>query len=317
MRSLKRQHGYSLIEVLVAMTLAVIVFGATLTMLEVYMRQSNATNQRNDAQDRARVGIDRIVRQLRNVASPLAVPKLLERATPYDIVFQTIGAPQGGNVSGVERVRYCVPGPTDTPANNTVLISQTQTWSSLGPKADPWTSDPTQTIPCPDPNFVPTAGQPQYAVVATGITNRSQSPVHPAFLFNDQATAPTDLTQISTIQLDLFVNPTPQLQGARTELQSSAFLRNKQHAPQAYFSPSPPSGTGGVVLNGGSSFSPDGEQLSYSWSCTSCSGSTSLDKATDGLVTWNPGPGTYTVQLIVTDETGIQSEPYTLTVTVT
>jgi PKD repeat protein len=37
-------------------------------------------------------------------------------------------------------------------------------------------------------------------------------------------------------------------------------------------------------------------------------------------VSWNPGPGTYTVQLIVTDETGLESQtnpPYTQTFTVT
>jgi PKD repeat protein len=34
-------------------------------------------------------------------------------------------------------------------------------------------------------------------------------------------------------------------------------------------------------------------------------------------VSWHPGPGTYTVQLIVTDETGLQSQPYTAQVIVT
>jgi prepilin-type N-terminal cleavage/methylation domain-containing protein len=324
MRALRRQDGFTLIELLVAMVLSAIVFGATLTVLDVYLRQANATTQRNDAQDLARLAIDRIVRQLRNVASPLTTPKLLERATPYDIVFQTIGAQQGGaggNTSGAERVRYCVPPDTTpgTPADE-VLISQTQTWATSTPAADPWSSDPSVTIPCPDTTF---AQQPNGIIIATAITNRSQSAPclgvsgQPVFGFNGVCTAPTDLTQISTIQVHLFVNPTPNLPGATTELQSSAFLRNKQHAPIASFTPYP-TGGGGVVLDAGSSYSPDGEQLSYSWSCTSCSSPTTLNAATDGLVSWQPGPGTYTVQLIVKDETGLLSNPpFTATFTVT
>jgi type II secretory pathway pseudopilin PulG len=71
MSILRREHGFTLIEGLVAMACAVIVFGATLTVLEVYMRQSNGVTQRFDAQNQARIAVDRIVRQLRNVASPL------------------------------------------------------------------------------------------------------------------------------------------------------------------------------------------------------------------------------------------------------
>jgi prepilin-type N-terminal cleavage/methylation domain-containing protein len=321
MRALRRQDGFTLIELLVAMVLSAIVFGATLTVLDEYLRQANGTTQRNDAQDRARLAVDRIVRQLRNVASPLTTPKLLERATPYDIVFQTIGAQQGGaggNTSGAERVRYCVP-PGTTPGN---LISQTQTWATPAPAANPWSSDPNVTIPCPDTTF---AQQPNGIIIATAITNRSQTGScpgvsgQPVFRFNGGCTLPTDLTQISTIQVDLNVNPTPNLPGATTELQSSAFLRNKQHQPIASFT-AYPTGGGGVVLNAGSSYSPDGEQLSYMWSCTSCSSPTTLNTATDGLVSWNPGPGTYTVQLIVADETGLESQtnpPYTQTFTVT
>jgi prepilin-type N-terminal cleavage/methylation domain-containing protein len=322
MSASRRQDGFTLIELLVSMTLTVIVFGATLTILDVYMRQSTAATERFDAQDAARLGVDRIVRQLRNVSSPLAAPKLLERATPYDMVFQTIGTPSGGsggNVGGVERVRYCIPQDSAAgSASQEELISQTQTWSSATAANDPWSSDPTVTIACPDPTF---AQQPNGVVVARAIVNRYQRTTsYPAFSFNNgldsNSVAATDLSQISTIQINLRVNPTPKLTGATTQIQSSAYLRNKQHVPVATFN-FYSTGLGSIILNAGGSYSPDGEQLSYSWACTSsnCPAGTSLNGATDGLVPWSPGTGIYTVQLTVTDETGLSTN-YSQSVTV-
>jgi prepilin-type N-terminal cleavage/methylation domain-containing protein len=323
---MRRQDGFTLIELLVAMALALIVFGATLTILESFMRQSAAATKRLDAQDQARLAVDRIVRDLRNVASPLTTPKLLERATPYDVVFQTIGTPGGGstgNVSGVERVRYCIPQDSSAgSASQEELIAQTQTWTTSTPAADPWTSDPTQTIACPDLTFVPAAGQPVYRVVAQAVVNRyQQTPNYPAFSFNNgldgNSVAAADLPQISTIQINLRVNPTPSLSGATTQIQSSAYLRNKQHAPVAQFSYTA-TGSGGVILNAGQSYSPDNEQLSYAWACTSspCPSAGALSIASNGLVSWQPGAGTYTVALTVTDQTGVQtttSQQVTLT----
>jgi prepilin-type N-terminal cleavage/methylation domain-containing protein len=106
MSALRRDDGFTLIELLVAMAASLVVFGATLSILDSYLHQSSAATKRFDAQDQARIAVDRIVRDLRNVSSPLRTPKLLERATPYDLVFQTIGTPSGANVSGIKRVRY-------------------------------------------------------------------------------------------------------------------------------------------------------------------------------------------------------------------
>jgi hypothetical protein len=67
-------------------------------------------------------------------------------------------------------------------------------------------------------------------------------------------------------------------------------------------------GGGGVLLNAGSSYSPDGQQLSYAWSCTapaSCPSSSTLTGAGTGLIDWVPGSGTYTVKLTVADETAL------------
>jgi prepilin-type N-terminal cleavage/methylation domain-containing protein len=314
MSALRREDGFTLVELLVAMVISLIVFGATLTILESYLRQSSAAAKRLDAQDQARLAVDRIVRDLRNVSSPLTTPKLLERATPYDVVFQTVGTPSGANVSGIERVRYCVPQDTSTGSvSQERLIAQVQTWTTSTAADNPWTSDPSQTIACPDLTFAPAAGQPVYTVLANAVMNRyQQTSDYPAFSFNNgldaDSVAAADLPQISTIQVNLRVNPTPSLSGATTQIRSAAYLRNKQHAPVAQFTYTA-TGNGGVILNAGQSYSPDNEQLSYAWACTSspCPAAGTLSIASNGLVSWKPGAGTYTVALTVTDQTGVQT----------
>jgi prepilin-type N-terminal cleavage/methylation domain-containing protein len=314
MRALRRQDGFTLVELLVGMVISLIVFAATLTVLESYLRQSADAAKRLDAQDRARLAVDRIVRDLRNVSSPLTTPKLLERATPYDLVFQTIGTPSGANVSGIQRVRYCVPQDSSSgSASLEQLFAQVQTWATSTPAANPWTSDPSQTVPCPDPTFTPTAGQPVYTVLVQSVMNRyQQTSGYPVFSFNNgldgDSVATADLPEISTVQVKLRVNPTPSLSGATTQIQSSAYLRNKQHAPVAQFTYTA-TGSGGVILNAGQSYSPDDQQLSYAWACTSspCPAAGTLSIASNGLVSWQPGAGTYTVALTVTDQTGLQT----------
>jgi prepilin-type N-terminal cleavage/methylation domain-containing protein len=314
MSALRRQDGFTLVELLVAMAASLVVFSATLTLLDSYLHQSAAATKRLDAQDQARLAVDRIVRDLRNVSSPLTAPKLLERATRYDLVFQTIGTPSGGNVSGIQRVRYCVPQDSSAgSASQEALIAQTQTWTTSTPAANPWTSDPSQTISCPDLTFTPAAGQPVYTILAQSVMNRyQQTSGYPVFSFNNgldgDSVAASDLPQISTIQVKLRVNPTPSLSGATTQIQSSAYLRNKQHAPVAQFTYTA-TGNGGVILNAGQSYSPDNQQLSYAWACTSspCPAAGTLSIASNGLVSWRPGAGTYSVALTVTDQTGIQT----------
>jgi prepilin-type N-terminal cleavage/methylation domain-containing protein len=319
MRHVSRQDGFTLIELIVGMALSLVILFATLTILDSYMHDSTINTQNNDAQSRARVAIDRAVWQLRNIASPITQPKLLERATPYDIVFQTIGAQQGGttgNVSGDERVRYCVPNDTAAGSStNEVLIRETQTWNTAIAPPSPWGSDPTVTIPCPD---VPLPSGPNgtWAVTASRqvnwLTNRYQGRSdRPAFYYNNgtldnNSVAASDLPDVSSVQIDLFVNPTPTQPTRESELRSSAFLRNQTHSPAANFTYTDQGG-GSVLLNGATSYSPDGYDLSYGWSCISagCPAASTLAASTDGLVSWEPGPGTYTVQLTVTDPNGL------------
>jgi hypothetical protein len=308
------------------MVLSLVVFGATLSILDIYNHQTTINNQNNDAQNRARLALDRIVWQLRNISSPITTPKLLERATPYDVVFETVGSQLGANTSGAERVRYCLPNDTTAGSpGKEVLISETQTWNTAAPPASPWSSDPTVSTPCPDSPLP--SGVTAAPTIATGVTNRYQGQLNrPAFSFNNSTLDPnnlvpaTELSDVTSVQIDLFVNPTPTFTrpSRESELRSAAFLRNQTHAPVSNFTYTP-TGSGGVLLNGGISYSPDGYGLSYSWSCTTagCPQADVLAASTDGLVTWTPGAGTYTVTVTVTDPNGLstKSDPQQVVVT--
>lgn len=189
------------------------------------------------------------------------------------------------------------------------MVSQTQTWSTATAPANPW-PDATATIACPD------ASTATSVRVASAVTNRFQGADRPAFTYND-GPEPSDLSTIASVQLDLFINTNTKLAAAESEVRSTVFARNQNRPPSASFSYTA-AGSGTALLNGGSSYDPDGQNLTYAWSCTgaSCPTPSTLASAGTGLVQWSPGAGTYTVTLTVKDPSGLSSTA-TQTVAVT
>lgn len=311
----RRQDGFTVIELLCALVVSMVIFSASLYVLEAYMRSATRSTKRNDAQNQARLAADRITRALRNISSPQPGPALFERATGYDLVFQTVGTPSGSNTAGIQRVRYCIPQDTSqgSPALE-ALVSQTQTWTTTTAPANPWPAS-SGNINCPDSSTATSYK------IATSVTNRwagRTDPKYQAFTYNNGTWGGTDLTQITSVQLNLYVNPTPSLPQAETELRDTVFVRNQNRAPVANLTYTALGG-GNVLLNGGSSYDPDGQQLTYTWSCTSpspCPNSSALASNASGLADWSPGAGTYTVSLRIADPSGLASTA-TQTVTVT
>jgi prepilin-type N-terminal cleavage/methylation domain-containing protein len=94
--SLRDERGMTLIELLVSIIVTTIVVGATLTMFIAMTRQNTRENQAVDAESQARISLDRLERELRNMASPGAdltsvsstLPYSIDRDLPYDLVFQ-------------------------------------------------------------------------------------------------------------------------------------------------------------------------------------------------------------------------------------
>ena len=127
MRLVREESGVTAIELLVAMSLLAVVLTATFRPLNAYERTASQNRAQNEAQGRARTTLDRLARELRNVAGQT---QFVEKATASDLVYQTIDpltAPSGTNSINLERVRYCLNSSTQR------VWRQTQTWTTADP----------------------------------------------------------------------------------------------------------------------------------------------------------------------------------------
>ena len=96
---LLNERGVSMAEVLIGAAMGTAVLVAILTVMINYQQNAQRTDRQLDAQARARVAVDRIVRDLRNVASSRTAPTLIESASPYDMRSQRDNGPQRTTVA--------------------------------------------------------------------------------------------------------------------------------------------------------------------------------------------------------------------------
>jgi type II secretory pathway component PulJ len=232
----------TLVGLLVAAILFLIVLGATLDLFSTSETINRDTQQRNDAQDRARVAVDTLARQLRNLASPTPEqPEAVERAQPRDLVFLTVdpvGPNSGANATNVQRVRWCLSGQR--------LIRQDQYWTTATPK-----SAPTATA-CPG------SGWDKTSVVADSVVNDTGGKSRAVFSFNS-----TTLTEITSVHADLWIDIDVGRGAAETSLSTGVFLRNQNRRPTASFTPT--ASAQGIILNASASADPEGLPLTYCW----------------------------------------------------
>jgi prepilin-type N-terminal cleavage/methylation domain-containing protein len=287
MKRLRQQDGLTLTELLVAMLLMGIVFGAVLTVLEVGLRQVNNDQKRNENQDNARTAIDRLVHDLRNVASPTAGSAgALEQAGAYDLVFQTVSSGSafgGSNASNQMRVRYCLDA--STPSNETLWL-ETQTWTTSTAPTIPSTSS------CPGP----LSGWPTQYRLVTNVSNEIEGQNRAVFTYGPTGASGT--SQITTVNLDLFLNPVPGGEPGETELQSGINLRNSNAPPVASFTAATPNHD--LQLNASSSEDPNGQALTYQWSIDGATIAGATTQQYDAGTGYSVG-STHTVGLTVSD----------------
>lgn len=242
------QGEFSLPGILVAMTLFGAVLGATLLLFSNFERVNRNTVERNDSQEQARQTVDRLARELRNLASPTPDrPESVDRAQPYDLIFQSVdpvGPNSGANLANVMRVRYCVSSATA----NATLWRQEQRWSTVITPAAP--SD----VACPG------SGWPAQRVVADNVVNRRSGLDRPVFSFNSALTT----SEVTSIRSDLFVDRDPGRGADETRLATGIFLRNQNRKPTAAFE-TPRVTPSGIVLNGSLSSDPEGEAMRFEW----------------------------------------------------
>jgi hypothetical protein len=231
----------SLVGLLVSITIFLVVLTATLQMFSNSERVNHDARERNDVQDQGRLALDKLSRQLRNLASPTPEqPQGVDRAQPRDFIFQaveTTGPNTGANAANVKRVRYCLDGAG-------LLHRQEQTaWTSATPPA------------VPSGTSCPAGGWNKDYVVADHIVNGASQP-----LFSYDSSAPTAITRVS---IDLRMDLDPTRSPAATRVASTVFLRNQNRSPVAAFSATPTAQ--GLLLNGSASSDPEDDPLTYCW----------------------------------------------------
>jgi prepilin-type N-terminal cleavage/methylation domain-containing protein len=250
------ERGMTLIELLVGMVVSLLLIGATMSVATALSRNAKLTEEHNEAQDVARTFMDRLARQLRNLASPSiftddyqAQPYAVDSAGPYDLVFRVVDEqrPAGTlNQANVKRVRYCLDA-TD-PARGK-LYQQEQTWTNRASNDPP---------PIPSVDACPGAGWTRTMLVTGAVVNRTGGQNRPLFVYNS-----ADTQRISQIHADLYIDPTPGRSPVETRLGSGVTLRNQNRVPVARFDIA--LGGGKLVLNGSASEDPEGMPLTYQW----------------------------------------------------
>jgi prepilin-type N-terminal cleavage/methylation domain-containing protein len=278
-----REDGFSLVELLIAMSIMVIVLLATMMALDTFGTASRRNQDLSDALDRARGALDTIAREMRNATayqtSANATQSGVLRATGYDLVVKTVdpaGGSSAGNSYGVQTIRYCLNTTTG------VLFRQRKADAVLPATA------------CPDATW-------SGGALAAGIAN---GPSRAPFSYDSST-----LSDISQVQMDVFVSVPSAKTTKETELTSGVFLRNQNRKPTAAFTATP-GPNGHVQLNGSSSIDPEGRLLQYTW----LDGTTQLGQ-TAPVVDYVTTAGSHTFTLTVTDLGGL-TDTTTQTVTV-
>lgn len=247
MSSFKRsQAGFTLIEVLIVSSLFTVIVGATLSVVTRFDRTSKRVVQVNEQAESARQGLDRLARQLRNLAQRVNQP-VIDTAGTDDLIFQTSDPTRTW-------VRYCVePG--------------------AGPRGTDrlWTGEngasPTVTAgmrgSCPGTDWDRTS------VVADGVVNSIGG--RRVFTYvctpDKPVTCPASSAEfplIKSIGAQIFIDPDPANRPVEHLVSSGVFLRNQNEDPTASFSWTP-TGPRKVALNAAGSQDPEGRTLRFYW----------------------------------------------------
>jgi type II secretory pathway pseudopilin PulG len=316
------ESGFTVIELAVAAAISLVVLGATMSLLISMMTERTATDKHADAAQQARQGMDRLARQLRNLASPADVitnsalikPKSVDRNLPFDLVFKDVdeGALTSiSNPANVRRVRYCLQTSGSIPGGGTASDARGVLWMQTQR-----TSASTTVLPAAPPasTACPGSGWDDARKVADFLTNASASPPDALFRYSSatgQITATDDAAreQIIRVEADLFVDPDPLRRPTAAHLTSSVVLRNQNRAPTAFFSfvvTNTLSCT--LQLNGSGSEDPENKRLTYTWSRDGVPLDTGLQNRV--LVQLTAPTGVHTYKLEVKDPAGLAATPY-------
>ncbi|HEX8073430.1 MAG TPA: hypothetical protein VF545_00470 [Thermoleophilaceae bacterium] len=306
-RRLRSEHGFvSLAEMIWVCLLLVLVLGVALAPFDIWHSTERRTRSQADSQDNARVTLDSVAHELRNIAGQT---QLVERATSYDLVFQTVDSgpkPSGSqNSRNIMRVRYCLD--TTDPARG-MLWEQTLKWTTAAVPS----SMPSATS-CPDSSWT----SAQRTVLTDAITNRISGQDRPLFSFFPTGAT---LATITSVRVDLYTDRDPSDAVKEARLTSGVLLRNQSGAPTATATSTATGVSKQVKLDAGASADPENLPLSYMWcdvtSTAVCDSTTDLGTDSPFTYTFTAATGSVrNMRLIVTDLGGLQGT-YNFNVTV-
>ena len=250
MTSPRHEHGFTIVELLVTMAMALVVFGATLSVLEVFQRHNVYAQRRNENQDNARNAMDRIARSLRDVIAPASeFAGALETAGEYSTMFQTVDTSPGeygANKKHAMRVRYCL---YDKEPSNELLLEQRQ--RSI--------EEPLPSAPASE--CIPGASGWTTTTLVEHVTNRAGGQKRPLFTYSA-----SEAPQVVSVEINLYLELAPGQHPGETELMSGVSLRNANRKPVARLKANFFAGKNEqVVLNASESEDPDGLALTYKW----------------------------------------------------
>jgi prepilin-type N-terminal cleavage/methylation domain-containing protein len=292
-RLARDESGFTLVELLTSMALMVIVLSATLGTLDVFGSTTARDQKLLQAQDQARIAIDRAARELRNAsayATDSNQPSAIQRAGAWDLIMEAVN-PQAGaagnlNTLNLMRIRYCVNTITST------AWRQMQTWTTAAAPA--MITDPA----CPSPNWG------NQSVIATDVVNGGTRRV---FTYNsgdptDVNSSPPALEDITSVRIALWVDIDPAAAPPATQVNTGVFLRNKNRRPVADCTAAP-TGNRYVSLNGSHSSDPEGALLTFAWA----DGGTTI-ASPGALVNYQVATtGSHTFTVTVTDPGGLSA----------
>jgi prepilin-type N-terminal cleavage/methylation domain-containing protein len=252
----RSERGFTLVELLIAMSLMLVITAATLAVFATMERKTRDNQRINDQERQARVATDVLAKRLRNLASPAGsgpAPQALERAQQADLMFRTVdstGSPTAANPENLERYRYC-------------LASDGKLWMERQSSAT-WTPTPPATTGCgPSDSFPGTR-----SVVAEHVVNGARptfkyqvSPM-PGTYSEQSTVAQSDFPNDIAVRTELFIDPDVNRPPRETTITTRVFLRNQNRPPSAKLTATY-SSSDLVTLNASDSLDPENNPLYF------------------------------------------------------
>ncbi|MGH2897542.1 MAG: PulJ/GspJ family protein, partial [Solirubrobacteraceae bacterium] len=180
---LRREDGFTLVELLIAMSITLVLLFAALTSFDAFNTGAASTTRQTNAEDAARTTVNRIVGVLRNAGAPTPVsgaqPATVITSQGNDLVFRTTAWPGESELdTGTHVGRMCLDTTTHVlwfDGLRSGAAGPTSPGSACPSAAAGWTHQPLAT------KIVNTAAQPVFRygaatpVRSVGISLRTES----------------------------------------------------------------------------------------------------------------------------------------------